>query len=136
MRGGSGINLFYSRRIGLVDGQEVRILGGAKMVGKLGRYYVGVLNMQTDELRYYEDDDEDDDEDGITEELITRNPSNYSVLRMRRDILQRGSIGLMFLNKQETRGDAYNRSFGFDGNLPLSETRCSILGALRISLIR
>lgn len=38
---------FFSRRIGLVKGNEVPILVGQKLTGKLGRLDVGVLDVQT-----------------------------------------------------------------------------------------
>lgn len=41
--------LFHSRRIGLVDGEQVRIFGGARLVGRVGDWDLGVLNMQTGE---------------------------------------------------------------------------------------
>lgn len=40
--------LFYSRRIGLGnDGNPVRILGGARVTGRVGNWDVGFINMQT-----------------------------------------------------------------------------------------
>jgi hypothetical protein len=107
--GGSEMELYYSRRIGLVDGHEARILGGAKMVGKVGKYQVGVMNIFTDDVTYQEED--------IT---TTVNATNFTVVRLRRDILQRATIGMMFLNKEELRSQRYNRSLGLDGNIPLS----------------
>jgi hypothetical protein len=44
---GDSDRLFYSRRIGLVDGQPARIYGGARIVGRVGEWDVGALNMQT-----------------------------------------------------------------------------------------
>ncbi len=44
-----GARLFHSRRIGLTpSGAPVRILGGARLVGKAGRFEIGALNMETD----------------------------------------------------------------------------------------
>ncbi len=40
--------VFHSRRVGLVDGTPVRILGGARLVGRVGEWDVGVLQMRTD----------------------------------------------------------------------------------------
>jgi hypothetical protein len=117
--GGSGVehwhqedtemNLFYSRRLGLVDGHEARILGGAKMVGKVGKYQVGVMNIITDAVTIQEED-----------ETTRVNAADFSVVRLRRDILQRGTIGMMFLNKEEFHSSDFNRSVGLDGNFPLS----------------
>jgi hypothetical protein len=44
---GDSDRLFYTRRIGLADGQPVRIYGGARIVGRVGEWDVGALNMQT-----------------------------------------------------------------------------------------
>ena len=41
--------LFYSRRVGLNGNQQVPILGGARLVGRVGGWDVGALNMQTAE---------------------------------------------------------------------------------------
>jgi len=46
---GGNDRLFNSRRIGLVEGEPVRIWGGARLVGRVGNWDVGVLNMQTAE---------------------------------------------------------------------------------------
>jgi len=105
------MSLFYSRRLGLVDGHEARIIGGAKMVGKVGQYRLGVLNMFTDDVTYVDDE-------GKT---VKVNATNFSVFRISRDVLRRGSLGLMLLNKEEIRSEHYNRSVGIDGHLPLSD---------------
>jgi hypothetical protein len=44
---GDSDRLFYSRRIGLVNGQPARIYGGARLVGRVGEWDAGLLNMQT-----------------------------------------------------------------------------------------
>jgi hypothetical protein len=44
---GDSDRLFYSRRIGLLNGQPARIYGGARIVGRVGEWDVGLLNMQT-----------------------------------------------------------------------------------------
>lgn len=38
---------FFSRRIGLVEGQEVPILFGQKVTGKVGRFDVGIMDVKT-----------------------------------------------------------------------------------------
>ncbi|HJQ38289.1 MAG TPA: DUF5916 domain-containing protein [Thermoanaerobaculia bacterium] len=45
----NGLRLFHSRRIGLDSfGQPERILGGARMVGRVGKWETGLLDMQTE----------------------------------------------------------------------------------------
>jgi hypothetical protein len=46
---GGRSRLFYSRRIGIdEDSNPVRILGGARVVGRIGGWDIGALDMQTD----------------------------------------------------------------------------------------
>lgn len=46
---GNGNRLFHSRRIGLTDdNRPVPVLGGARMVGRVGDWDVGLLNLQTE----------------------------------------------------------------------------------------
>lgn len=110
-RTGSGpqnFKLFHSRRIGLsAERAPLPIAGGARLTGRLGHYAVGLLNMQTrDDLAYPAE--------------------NFSVVRLRRNILGSSDAGVMFVNRQGTGSDAagrYNRSFGFDANLRLAGGR-------------
>ncbi len=94
--------LFYSRRIGLAEGRAVPIFGGSKITGKVGPYGIGLLHVLTNEFH-----DETDPEDPIDEPR-----TNYSVLRLTRDIFSGSRIGLIGINKQDA--DAYNRAGGFD----------------------
>ena len=42
--------LFYSRRIGLEAGRAVPIDGGGRLTGRVGRYTLGAMNIQTDDV--------------------------------------------------------------------------------------
>ena len=97
--------LFYSRRIGIEEGYAVPIITGGKMTGKIGPYNVGLLNMLTDEFHTDESITDPDEIVDVTE-------TNYSVLRVSRDIFSSSSIGLITINKQNS--DTYNRAGGFD----------------------
>ena len=94
--------LFYSRRIGLAEGHAIPIFGGAKVTGKAGPYGIGLLNVLTNEYS-----DKTDPEDPID---VPR--TNYSVLRLTRDIFSGSRIGLIGINKQDA--DTYNRASGLD----------------------
>ena len=98
--------LFYSRRIGLAEGHSVPIVTGGKITGKMGPYGIGLLNVFTDE---FHTDESVTDPDDIVDEPRT----NYSVLRVRRDLFSGSSIGLIAVNKQQD-ADTYNRAGGFD----------------------
>ena len=78
--------LFFSRTIGLTDnGEAVPITGGAKITGKVGKYEVGLLEVLTNEKSYVNDDDE----------LVELPRQNFSVVRLKRDILAKSSIGII-----------------------------------------
>ncbi|MEE2822831.1 MAG: DUF5916 domain-containing protein [Acidobacteriota bacterium] len=88
---------FFSRRIGISESRLVPVLGGARVTGRTGHYTLGIFSMQTD--------DHNDD------------PStNFSVVRIRRDILKSSDIGGLFINKHAA-SDRYNRTYGVDANL-------------------
>jgi hypothetical protein len=102
--GGSTPTLFYSRRIGLQDGEPVPILGGARVTGKLGSFDVGALNIQTDDL-------------GPAIES-----TNFSVLRLRRDIFSRSSIGVLFENRSRSAiAEGSNQAYGVDASFAFGE---------------
>ncbi len=94
--------LFYSRRIGLAEGRAIPIISGGKITGKAGPYGIGMLNVFTN--KYLDETDPDD--------IIDVSRTNYSVLRLTRDIFSGSRIGLIGINKQDT--DTYNRANGFD----------------------
>jgi len=88
------LSVFYSRRIGIEDDKQVRLLGGGKLTGKVGNYSVGALNMTT----------------AASEESPV---TNFSVLRMQRDILSDSSVGFILTNRQGDVSD-YHRNGGID----------------------
>ncbi len=102
------VELFFSRRIGIdEDGQEVPILAGARLSGKVGGTNVGFLNMQTEEVPG----------------RIQGN--NFMVGRISREFGNRSSWGALFVNRQGTGEaapqDDYNRAYGFDGRLGIGQ---------------
>ncbi len=91
--------LFYSRRIGLERGRAVPIDAGGRLTGRVGRYTLGLLTIQSG-----------DDE---TAQVRT---TDFSVIRLRRDILRRSSVGLMATGRNETQGrTGDNLAYGVDG---------------------
>jgi hypothetical protein len=90
--------LFFSRRIGLSsDGQPLPILGGARMTGRVGKYGLGVFNMQT-------------------REFGSEPANNFTVLRVKRNILKNSQFGALFINRDSNQPDDYNRTFGIDAS--------------------
>jgi len=103
---GGNNNLFYSRRIGLSDdGDPIRIYGGGRITGRINKWDVGFLDMQTAPLRKR-------NSAGVLEEL---NPSeNFGVLRMRRQVINENSyLGFMGTSRLGADG-SYNLAYGLD----------------------
>ena len=96
--GGDAPTLFYSRRIGLQGGQAVPILGGGRLTGKVGAFDVGALNIQTGD-----------------ETVSGAKDTNFTVLRVKRDLLRRSSIGGIVTNRSlSLAGDGSNQTYGAD----------------------
>ena len=95
--------LFYSRRIGIEEGHAIPILAGGKVTGKVGGFGVGMLNVMTD--RYATDPTD-------SVEAVDVDRTNYSVLRIKRDLFTGSSLGMIAINKQAP--GAHNRATGVD----------------------
>ncbi len=93
------VKLYHSRRIGLSDaGEEIPMLGGVKLTGRVGeKFTVGFLNAQTDDFGLQPGD-------------------NFTVMRLKRDLLSRSTLGVFVTNRQAEGGD-FNRVVGIDQNL-------------------
>jgi len=103
---GSDYLLFNSRTIGIEQGERVPLYGGAKVTGRAGQFSVGGMNLQSKETRL---------RDG------TLVPStNYTAVKVKRDLFTNSNIGLMMLNKQSGPGH-YNRAVGTDAFFAFSQ---------------
>ena len=98
-RTGESDNLFYSRRIGIADGEVVPVYGGARLIGRLGDWDLGLLNMQT-------------------RANAAARSENFGVLRLRRRILNENSyVGGIATTRLAAEG--HNVAYGLDGVLRL-----------------
>ena len=98
--GGDTPILFYSRSIGLHQGTPVPIAGGGRVSGRLGRYTLGVLNIQTTD-----------------EAKSGARATNFSALRIKRDVLRRSSLGLILTERSVGRsGIGSNAAYGLDAS--------------------
>ncbi len=96
--GGNAPTLFYTRRIGLESGTIVPILGGARVTGKMGAFDVGALSIQTDD-----------------EVVSGAEMTNFTVVRVKRDLFRRSSVGALFTNRSVSlAGDGSNQAYGAD----------------------
>ena len=88
---------FFSRRIGLLEGEEVPILAGTRLTGKVRDYDVGLLAVRTRETGQAEAKD-------------------FHVARVKRNILKQSYIGGIFTNG-DPAGPGLSRTFGGDFRL-------------------
>lgn len=91
--------LFYSRRIGLNQGRPVPIDAGGRLTGRMGRYAVGAAHIRTG-----------------AERMSRSEPTNFSVLRLKRDVLRKSAIGLIATHRSiGIQGSGSNAAYGVDG---------------------
>jgi hypothetical protein len=87
---------FFSRRIGLsANGDPIPIRGGARLSGQLGRFDLGMLEMNT-------------------ERHGSIPSNNYVVGRLKRNLLARSYIGALMTSRDSTLPGDYNRVYGAD----------------------
>jgi hypothetical protein len=92
--------LFFSRRIGIDGTRVVPLRAGGRLTGKVAGTTVGLLNVHTG-----------------NEHVTGQGEANFTVLRAKRDILRRSSIGGMFTHRTRTPGRVgANDGFGVDAN--------------------
>lgn len=82
----SGIYPFFSRRIGLREGQPIPITYGARLLGNTGPYNLALLHVRT----------------GESGDI---NPENFSVARIKRNIGSESTIGIVY-TRRSTVGDS------------------------------
>ena len=96
--GGRTPSLFFSRRIGLDRGQPIPILGGSRLTGKVGDFDVGALAIRTE-----------------GEEAAGARETDFTVLRLRRDIFRRSNVGMLYGNRSRSvLGAGSNQTYGLD----------------------
>jgi hypothetical protein len=91
--------LFHSRRIGLNQGRIIPIEAGGRLTGRLRRYSFGLLNIRTGD-----------------EPTTKTQPTNFSVVRIKRDVFQKSSVGMIYTGRSVTAsGIGGNTVYGVDG---------------------
>jgi Domain of unknown function (DUF5916)/Carbohydrate family 9 binding domain-like len=93
--GSWGITPFFSRKIGLHEGQPVPIKYGARLTGNVtNKTRVGVMNVQTSDFKDLE-------------------PENYTVAAIHQQVLARSVIKGIFVNS-ESKSSGYARNGGLE----------------------
>ena len=97
--------VFFSRRIGLNAGRQVPMLAGARLAGRVGRTAIGFLNTQTESAPE-----------------ASAEATNFTVVRIRRDILRRSAIGVIATHRSpRTTAADFNQVVGMDARLAFFE---------------
>ena len=101
---GPDIEMFFSRRIGIVSGSRVPILGGGRLTGDLGGFKLGILNMRTGSVKNVSDGDD------------------YGVFRLKKELPNRTYFGGMVTRKKGLGDAGYiNQSYSVDGALGIGD---------------
>ncbi len=97
--------LFYSRTIGINNGQLTPIIGGAKLTGELGNWDLGFLSLQTE---------------GTTINDSALPTENFTVLRLRKKVFNdRSFVGFMATNR--IRKGNLNTALGVDAVIDVGQ---------------
>ncbi len=104
--------VFYSRRIGIQDGEEIPILAGTRFFGKQNRTSVGVMSIQT----------------AKKDSFLT---TNYSVARFKQDIGQQSNIGAIITSKilNGRRNIVYGTDFTYSTSKMFHNKNLIVYGA-------
>ncbi len=92
---------FFSRTIGIFDGEQVPINYGMKVYGKIGKTNIGLLNVKTKNTDIVDN-------------------KNYFVGRISQNIFEQGKIGMIFTNGNSF-GEGDNSLLGLDFNYSTSK---------------
>jgi hypothetical protein len=104
------IRPFFSRRIGLSDGEKIPIIAGARLSGKLNeKLRIGLMNMQTE-----------------GKSSLDLEAQNYTVASFQRQIGLSSNIAGIFVNQQGFNNNkvdysSFNRISGLEYNMALKE---------------
>ena len=143
--------VFYSRRIGLQEGHNLPVIAGGKLTGRVGPYEIGLINITTDKKTFIDEIEEERFLTDTGELLVEDDPrldavaivdtlnvdvidtlraarTNFSVLRLRRDVLGRSNIGIIALNRDPGEETGHNRALGADFNLSLLQASLNLRG--------
>jgi hypothetical protein len=96
--------LFFSRQIGLADGQPVPIRAGGRLTGKVGKFGLGLLGVRTG-----------------TSTAVAAPSTTFGVVRVRRDVFERSYVGLIGTWRAPAFGHS-NALFGADASFGFGVT--------------
>jgi hypothetical protein len=108
------IRPFFSRRIGLNNGNIVPIISGFRLSGKPNKdWRIGLMDLQTATTKFNDN---------------TIFSQNYFVAAFQRNMFERSNLAMIVVNRQQfdstgISGNNFNRVFGLDYNLATSDNK-------------
>jgi uncharacterized protein DUF5916 len=103
---GADVYPFFTRRIGLLGGQEVPLEAGIKLTGTAGRTDIGVLTVRTGDLR--------------TGNTLVADDRNFFVGRVKQNLYEQSYVGAIFTEGQPSLTGS-GRTYGADIRLATSQ---------------
>ena len=118
LEGRDGILPFFSRRIGLQDTRsgprDVRLLGGGRLTGRVGRFNIGFIDIQQDR------NIQSQPPNGRGGRISDRDGENLAVARVSANILEESNVGVL-LTHGDPDSDQENLLAGADFNYRSSQ---------------
>lgn len=96
------LEVFFSRRIGLEEDQEIPVVGGLRLTGRVGGWNLGALGVRTAAVQTLPD-------------IGDVGETNFGVVRLKRNLGERSSVGLIATHRDE-RGAERNLVYGVDAD--------------------
>lgn len=78
---------FFSRRVGLVDGETVPILAGARLNGRAGPYTLGLFQVRTRQAK------------GVPADSLTLPPEDFTAARAVRNLGTQSQVGVVYTRR-------------------------------------
>lgn len=100
----SGINPYFSRRIGLVDGAPIPIVAGAQVLGRERNTTLGLYQIRT----------------GRKDEI---SPEDFTAARVRQNIFSESSLGVIYTRRSTLDDDLFNDRHTVGADLELNTSR-------------
>ena len=105
---GTGADLFpfFSRQIGLINGQEVDLTAGVKLTGTAGRTDIGVLGVRTRQLE--------------VDNALIADDETFFIGRVKRNVFEQSYVGAIYTEGHPSPGLS-GRTYGADVRLATSQ---------------
>jgi len=88
----NGVSPYFSRRIGLEEGEQIPIRYGARVTGQVGRYELGFVQVNTGDHDYVTEED-----DVVMDAFAPA--ENFTVARLRRSFWSQSTLGAIYTRR-------------------------------------